>query len=165
MPTAYVYSPFTGDISQGPGCNGNHSFCGSGSSPVDVAGLGTINLYVNYPTVKYVSIQIGSLCCQGVAGADADQRRTVKIDLFDANSCKFGTVLYGHVRQVMVGNGWRTLTSGTLPIGQTVSTYNAMCYRGIHVHMQRIGGTTNVSCGADVNQGSSIIYYWGISVC
>lgn len=43
MPTAYVYSPFTGSISQGPGCNGSHVTCGSGSSPVDVAGSGGIN--------------------------------------------------------------------------------------------------------------------------
>lgn len=164
MPTAYIYSPFTGSISQGPGCNGGHVTCGSGSSPVDVAGLGNINLYVNYPTVKHVYIQIGSLCC-AVSGADADQKRTVKLDLYDSNYCKFGSVLYGHIKSVGVGNGWTTLTSSSLYLGQTVSTLHSVCYPGIHVHMQRNGGSTHVSCGSDVTQGTSIIYSWSTVAC
>lgn len=164
MPTAYVYSPFTGSISQGPGCNGNHVTCGSGSSPVDVAGLGNINLYVNYPTVKNVCIQVGSLCC-AVSGANADQKRTVKLDLYDTNYCKFGSVLYGHIRNVAVTNGWRTLTSSTLYIGQTVNVTHSVCYSGIHIHMQRYGGSTLVSCGSNVTQGTSIIYRRNTLAC
>lgn len=164
MPTAYVYSPFTGSISQGPGCNDNHVTCGSGSSPVDVAGLGDVYLYVNYPTVKYVNIQISSLCCN-VSGANDDHKRSVRVDLYDASSCQFGFVLYGHIRSVGVGNGWITLTSSSLYIGKTVNVTHSVCYPGIHIHMQRSGGTTHVSCGANVTQGTSIIYSWSTVFC
>lgn len=165
MPTAYVYSPFTGYISQGPGCNGNHVLCGSGASPVDVAGSGTIKLYVNYPTVKYVYVQVALLCCN-VSGANDDQKRTVKLDLYDAQSCLYGSVLYGHIRSLQVSHGqWITLTSSNLPIGQTVSTLHSTCYQGIHIHMQRSGGTTHTSCGANVNQGTTPIYSWNTGPC
>lgn len=135
MSTAYVYSPFTGTISQGPGCNSNHVVCGEGSSPVDIAGLGTIRLYVNYPTVKYIYVQINNLCCD-VTGANADHRRTIKVDLYSASYCKFGSVVYGHVRNPAVGNGWRTLTSSSTVLGETVSVFHNICYQGIHIHME-----------------------------
>ena len=164
MPTAYVYSPFTGFISQGPGCNGSHATCGSGTSPLDIAGLGNINLYVNYPTVRYVYVQVGSFCC-AVSGANADHKRTVKLDLYDTNYCKFGSVLYGHVRHVAVTNGWIALTSTALHLGQTVNVTHPVCYPGIHIHLQRNGGSTHVSCGAQVTQGTSLIYRWNIVAC
>ena len=74
MPTAYVYSPFTASVSQGPGCNSNHVTCGSGTSPIDIARMGNVRLYVNYTTVKYVYVQIGSL-----AAMSAGQVQTTSV--------------------------------------------------------------------------------------
>lgn len=162
MAVAYVYSPLDGNISQGPS---GHSTCGEGTSPVDVAALGTIYLYVNYPTVKHIKVTVSTLCCP--ASNNTDLKRTVKVELYSASYCKFGSVVYGHVRDLAISSGWTTLTSYQAEIGKTVDAWDETCYRGIHVHMQRIGpgGTTHVSTGSPVTQGTTPIYSWNIVAC
>jgi hypothetical protein len=93
--------------------------------------------------------------------------RTVKVELYSASYCKFGSVVYGHVKNLAIGSGWITLTSYQTQIGQTVSALHDICYRGIHVHMQRIGNgaTTHVSCNSQVSQGTTPIYSWNIAAC
>lgn len=161
---AYVFAPITGRVSQGPGCNANHATCGAGYSPIDIGGTGDIYLYVNYPTVKSIRIIVGSLCCN--AGTGADYRRTVKVELYGQlnASCYFGSVLYGHIRDLAVQDGVYNLTSYSLRIGRVIEQGlgPGTCYTAAHVHMQHGGGATvYASCLQNVTAGTTTIYSWG----
>jgi hypothetical protein len=172
MPTGFVYAPVSGWISQGPGCNGSHVTCppGNGSDPVDVAGIGTIYFYCNYPTVQSVHVAVGTLCCG--SGDPTNYRQTVTIQLYGHQNggCLLGAVRYGHMNLNMeLTTGLQNITKTTYRLGTTISTKlcdSGCCYTGIHVHMQRSGGTTLVNCGQqNINAGTTAIYRFDVPIC
>lgn len=170
MPTGYVYAPISGYISQGPGCNGNHTPCGTGSDPVDVAGSGTIYFCCNYPTVQSVYVTVGTLCC--LTGHPDNYRRTVTIDLYAQQNggCYLGSVRYGHMNlNLELPTGLRNITKSQWRLGSTVGTKlcdSGCCYTGVHVHMQRNGGSTLVTCNQQaINVGTTAIYKFVVSIC
>lgn len=180
MPTAYVYSPLTGKIRGRENyccdpcnptpCTGAcdaHGTCNNWSSPVDVSGTGDIYLYVNYSTVRSIRTVIDYKCCS--SGAGDDYRRIVKVDLYgDVNAiCHIGSLLYGHVSNVAVGNNQvYNLTSGSKLIGTVPGGTSGTCYQGGHSHMERLGGSTIAPCCcADAYAGTTAIYRWDFPAC
>jgi hypothetical protein len=169
MPTGYVYAPVSGYISQGPGCNGIHQLCGSGSDPIDVAGTGTIYFYCNYPTVKSVHVTTDFLCCPGQAN---NYRQTVTIKLYANQNgiCYLGAVRYGHINlNLELANGLQNITRSNYRIGTTVSPKlcdSGCCYVGIHLHMQRESGISLVTCSQqNINAGTTAIYKFTVASC
>lgn len=184
MATAYVYAPIGGiitgrenycgfpcDNNPCTGDHGTHSTCKSGwLSPVDIAGTGSIYLYVNYPTVKSVKTFIEFECCCNVQN---DYGRIIKVLLYGKQNseCYIGMVVFGHINSPAVSNNQLyNLTSNQLRLGQTVGgSHNCngiTCYSGTHVHMERWGGQTIAPCCcASAVKGGTPIYQWNFAAC
>lgn len=182
MPTALVRAPVGGQITgrskycvscgDGDSCFGSgntHATCKGYSSPVDIAGTGTIRLYVNYPTVKSIVTLIGLECC---CDACPDQyERTITVKLYGQPDGVYyiGAVMYGHVSNPLVThNTTYNLTSsskdlGSVPAG-ACNDCAFDCYTGPHCHMERSGGSTSAPCCClNATQGSTTIYEWSFT--
>lgn len=130
------------------------------SDPVDIGGTGALNLNVNYPNVRRVTINIGSQCCSSCS--DSNVKRTVTANLYGLNNtgyCYVGSVMYGHVASPTVLDGATyDLTSGSLRIGTVPNVQCGGCYTGAHSHMERSGGTVLAPCCSGSVSTSTRIY-------
>lgn len=179
MAYAYVYAPFAGRITgrgnycldaQGNcdadpcgGDHGVHPMCHQGSSsPVDISGVGQINLYVNYPTVKRIRTWVSYLCC-GQTQDNYGRMVTVELYIYDNGKyCYVGEVAYGHVANVAVGNNQQyDLASGQMRLGDVPGNPQPprTCYTGGHSHMEcLLGEVTAPCCCTSVTGGTTVIY-------
>lgn len=176
MAYAYVYAPISGTISGRDnycdcrncpstcnGCGNPHSPCKNWASPVDIAGMGAIYLYVNYPTVRRVQVWVEYRCCN--SQQNNDYARTITVDLYvydNGKHCYVGSVMYGHVANPTVQNGqWIDLSSSQLKLGDMVAPNPnySYCYSGWHVHLERfLGEVVAPCCCNSVTAGTTPIY-------
>jgi hypothetical protein len=175
MAYAYVYAPISGTVTGRDsycscpcgncnGCGSAHGRCKNWASPIDIAGTGSIYLYVNYPTVRRVQTWVEyKCCCQETNNSYA---RSITVDLYvydNGKYCYVGSVMYGHIANPTVNNGqWIDLTSSSLKLGDVIGgTYTCTftCYSGAHVHLERnLGETVAPCCCASVTAGTTAIY-------
>ncbi len=174
--TAYVRSPFstTGMLVRGDDnyCDGSgtHPVCNPGAGwvlPTDISGVGTLTLRVNYPNVRRIRTFVGLQCCSDTSPTNL--RRVVIVELYGVTTvpdpaCRYayiGSILYGHVASVSVGdNQWYDLTSGEKVLGTVATETASRCSTGGHSHMQIMpGGTRLVTCSSTISSSTSI-YKW-----
>lgn len=100
--------------------------------------------------------------CAVSPGAPWDD--AVIVDLFyDTNGqCYIGSLFYGHLRNRIANNLYRSPFTNLPPIGTVPECCPASCYDGLHVHMGRdgFGQTTPAGCHAPLTGGSSWVYKW-----
>ncbi len=177
MAYAYVYAPISGTITgrdyyctddlgcrcpgSCSGCLSTHVPCKGWASPVDIAGTGSVYLYVN-TAVRKVQTWVELRCCS--SGDGTDYRQAITVDLYVYNNgkyCYVGSVMYGHVANAQVQNGaWYDLSSsgGKLKLGD-VPGGKLWCYSGPHTHMERyLGEVVAPCCCASVQAGTTVIY-------
>jgi hypothetical protein len=190
MPTAIVYAPITGVVSQDDisghiPCHDNGTY--STMKPVDIGPTTTIKtayMWVNYPTVRSIQVSVDTSntdttfnfeCCDNLNISDntieKNLRRAVKVKLFAfANyCCPIGWVLFGHLENVgfsVLNNP--NLTSGYCgQLGKTIN-YNAgpgSCYQGEHIHMEcSSSGVLLLNNGNGADRATTPVYQWDYSL-
>lgn len=177
MPTAIVRAPVGGQITgrtkycvcPGDTCSGsgnNHNTCRGWSSPVDIAGTGTITLFVNYPTVRSIITSVELKCCCADCADQYERTITVKLYALPDADGFIGSVMYGHVANPQVNHNWMyNLDSSSMDLGSvpggSCNACNFACYTGPHCHMERSGGATIAPCCClNATRGSTNIYQW-----
>ncbi len=186
------YCYFTASACSGPnsgcGCGcGSGSGCDSGqgricahcaipgySSPVDIGGASsgdTLWFYANCP-VKSINAEQFTGGCPGQSNSSqwAQSLKITMYDNFGGSGSQLGVVVYHHVANRVSGVINNSDPTGCLynhycaiPIGYFTSNCGCSCYSGVHVHMQRGGGSTeSMSCGQSLTGGGggSAIYRW-----
>lgn len=179
MALAYVYAPFSGTVTQGAvsthcPCTDCSPSCGCASTyePVDIATSAgvSINLYVNYPTVRSISYDMTTTdpfeCCDG--NSDANLKRAVKVHLYGAVNycCYIGWVLFGHINL----SGF-SLVNGNIAanycgqLGTVLSAPNPpiSCYSGPHEHMEASTSGVLLRSSGTVTGGTTALYQWSFS--
>jgi len=163
MAYVYVYAPLTGQNW------GQSTYCSSGAThtvvsvlegccPIDVSGSQGNSLYF-YGSSLVKSIRTTRV--SGVCESDpAPWTDGVKVEFFaDINAqCPIGTVSYGHVKNRISDGVYNTATK---KIGELPADCDCGCSSGIHVHMQRTGGSSqSFSCYQWLYAGSTWLYRW-----
>ncbi len=166
-----------GSLSAGLGCNSNHicKHCpvSGSSSPIDVGGASAgapLYLYTDCQVQSVVISQFTGIC-PGQSNS-LDWAQTLQVDLWsgkNATGTKYGSVIYHHVAgRIASGTYNNPDPTGclynhyySLQIGSFTTDCRCGCYSGIHVHMQRIAGSTSVSTcnGSTTGGGGGTVIY------
>lgn len=180
------YCYFTASSCSGCGCGcGSGSGCNSGpgricahcaisgySSPIDVGGAAAGDTLWFYADCHVQSIRADQFTgtCPGQSDT-TDWAHSLKITMFSQKNgagTNYGAVVYHHVANRVSGiinNPDQTQCLYNhycaIPIGYFTSDCRCSCYSGVHVHMQRSGGSTaSLSCGQSITGGGggTVIY-------
>ena len=128
--------------------------------PIDVGGGSdgtSLYLYGNSNVKSIKTTRFSNFC---LTQPPSPWRDGVKVELYASINAQdyFGAVFYGHVKN-WIANG--TYNTNTKKIGELAADCQCACASGIHVHMTRSGGASNIfSCYQTLYAGSTWIYSW-----
>lgn len=171
MAYVYVYAPFAGvNWGQATYCTGGNHPTEVYCCPIDIgrpSNTVTSIYYCGSSLIK--SIKVLPLY-QDICGP-APWSDGVKVELYCQLYAQgyIGAVFYGHVNNPIIQPGdpnpqihnTTFIKIGDTPADNCGCNQGRCCYCGVHVHMERSGGSSNsFYCGQPIYAGSTWIYRW-----